>query len=269
MKVYGTLDFAQLQSSASDIASPATGLVYFNTVSQKPKYYTGTEWKTVATTELDLNRIFVGNPSNAAAQVDTSSVGDILGDATTGLTIKSNVIVNADINTAAAISGSKITAGTNVAPGVLSIVAQDISGVKTFLSGLIPQNGHNVFDTCLLQTGSANTTNTAQVRSLAYRLERLGKKVTLTMAKMIQTDKDGSSGAIFFGPGGFLPGWARPPEDQQFVGQIIVGGVAQANLWIVYTSGTVTLNNGITGGAFAANTINIEWGYAQSFTWNV
>lgn len=51
MKVYGTLDFAQFQSSASDLTSPATGLVYFNTVSLLPKFYNGSTWKSLATTD--------------------------------------------------------------------------------------------------------------------------------------------------------------------------------------------------------------------------
>jgi len=51
MKVYGSLDFAQLQNLNADPSSPATGLVYFNTSSLAPKWYTGSWWKTFASTD--------------------------------------------------------------------------------------------------------------------------------------------------------------------------------------------------------------------------
>lgn len=43
-KIYGELEKAQLENSATDLASTANGLVYFNTTSKTPKYYDGTRW---------------------------------------------------------------------------------------------------------------------------------------------------------------------------------------------------------------------------------
>jgi hypothetical protein len=95
----------------------------------------GYSWSTVATDALDEQNIKVGNSGTAAA-VDTSSVGDILADDTNGLTIKSGVIVNADINASAAIAGSKIVSASDSVPGVVTISAQTFSGVKTFDDGV-------------------------------------------------------------------------------------------------------------------------------------
>lgn len=79
----------------------------------------------LSTTLLEDN-ILVGSASNLAASVDTTAVGDIEADSTTGLNIKAGVIVNADINAAAAIARTKIASGTadhviiNDGAGVLS-----------------------------------------------------------------------------------------------------------------------------------------------------
>lgn len=69
-------------------------------------------WANVATDALPTQNVRVGNGSNVSADVDTSSVGDILADSTGGLTIKSGVIVDADINASAAIQVSKLEALT-------------------------------------------------------------------------------------------------------------------------------------------------------------
>ncbi len=76
------------------------------------------------TATLAENNILVGNAGNVATAVDTDATGDI--DATTagGLTIKANVIVDADINTAAAIGLAKLAALT-----VSRALQSDASGV--------------------------------------------------------------------------------------------------------------------------------------------
>jgi hypothetical protein len=66
----------------------------------------------VLTDSLLEDRIDIGNASNERTQVDTNAVGDIAADSTTGLTIKSGVIVDADINASAAITLSKLSAVT-------------------------------------------------------------------------------------------------------------------------------------------------------------
>lgn len=65
-------------------------------------------WVSSLTSALTAQHVFIGNGSNIAAAVDTTSVGDIAADSTTGLNIKSGVIVNADVNAAAAIAYSKL-----------------------------------------------------------------------------------------------------------------------------------------------------------------
>jgi len=64
------------------------------------------------TDSLSQNRVDIGNGSNVRTQVNSLLVGDILADVSTGLTIKAGVILDADINSAAAIDFSKMAALT-------------------------------------------------------------------------------------------------------------------------------------------------------------
>jgi hypothetical protein len=50
-KIYGQLEKAQLENLAADPASPPTGYVYFNTTSNVFRFYNGTGWKTVTSTD--------------------------------------------------------------------------------------------------------------------------------------------------------------------------------------------------------------------------
>ncbi len=92
-------------------------------------------WSSVATDALNEQHIKVGNAGTAAA-VDTAAVGDILADDTGGLTIKSEVIVNADVSASAAIEGSKIQAASGSNAGVVTTGTQTLAGAKTFTSDL-------------------------------------------------------------------------------------------------------------------------------------
>ncbi len=63
-------------------------------------------------TNLNSANVVIGNGSNVATSVNTGSVGDIAADSTTGLTIKAGAILNADVNTSAAIALTKLAAST-------------------------------------------------------------------------------------------------------------------------------------------------------------
>lgn len=81
-------------------------------------------WTTVIGSSLLEYNVEVGNAGNVRTSVDTNSVGDILADSTNGLTLKAGVITNADINSAAAVTLSKL------APVTASrALASDGSGV--------------------------------------------------------------------------------------------------------------------------------------------
>jgi len=87
-------------------------------------------WTTILTSNLPQNNVRVGDGSAQAVNTDTSAVGDILADSTTGLTYKAGSIVNADISASALIARSKLSLGTadhvliNSAGGSLSSEAQ-------------------------------------------------------------------------------------------------------------------------------------------------
>lgn len=107
-----------LATSASDPGSAAAGDIYFNSVSNVIRFYDGSAWLDIDHELLGLslneNEVVVGNSSNLSAAVDSSASGDILVDASTGLTIKSAVIVNGQISASAAIAYSKLNLSDSI-----------------------------------------------------------------------------------------------------------------------------------------------------------
>ena len=69
-------------------------------------------WATIPGLALLVHNMTIGNVSSLPASVDTNAVGDILGDATNGLTIKALAITNAMLSANAAIAHSKMAALT-------------------------------------------------------------------------------------------------------------------------------------------------------------
>lgn len=141
------LNFAQpiiLAKLASDPSAPINGAIYYNSVSDKLRIFQAGSWQDLSTGSTSLtgqilndNCVIVGNSSNVSASVLTSSVGDILADPSTGLTIKSGVIVNAQISASAAIAYSKLALA-------LSIVNGDISASAAIaLTKLAALSNHN------------------------------------------------------------------------------------------------------------------------------
>jgi len=92
-------------------------------------YLSSTDWNAFndkLDSDLDENHIIVGNNLNVATDFDTASVGDILSNYLTGLTIKASTITNAMVNSSAAIARSKMASGT-----AYRIVVNNPSGVMT------------------------------------------------------------------------------------------------------------------------------------------
>lgn len=82
-------------------------------------------------TTLPVGNVLIGNSSNVATAVNTASIGDIQATTAGGLFIKSGVIVNADINAAAAIARSKIASGSSN-----RIVVNDNTGALSLASAI-------------------------------------------------------------------------------------------------------------------------------------
>lgn len=97
-------------SLASDPASPAAGLIYFNTTSQTYRFYNGTSFQILGSSALAQGSILIGDSGGLAAPTDTLAQGDISAASTSGLSIKSGVIVNSQIATNAAIALTKLAA---------------------------------------------------------------------------------------------------------------------------------------------------------------
>lgn len=93
-------------------------------------------------TDLNENNLIVGNSSNVATSIDTSSTGDIEADSTTGLSIKPGIIDNADINASAAIDATKIASGV-----VDNTEFEHLNGVTSAIQTQIDSKLETVTDT--------------------------------------------------------------------------------------------------------------------------
>jgi hypothetical protein len=183
LKYGNAIRLAQL---SADPSNPENGLMYYNTTSNVVRQYINGGWQNVASGSvaltgqaLDQNRAIVGNASNLSAAVDTSSVGDILADSTNGLTIKTGVIVNADINASAGIDASKLADGSvsnaelQALDGVTSSIQTQLNGKAsaTNVSNLITLSGVAADSTSLGTFPGAIITDNSTIKSGLSQLE--------------------------------------------------------------------------------------------------
>lgn len=111
-------------------------------------------------TSLADGRVWIGNSGGVATAVDTAAVGDIDADSVAGLTIKSGTIIDADINSSAAIAYSKLALVGSVVNADISSSAA-IAYSKLSLTGAIVNADINA---------SAAITRTKLAAGTAYRL---------------------------------------------------------------------------------------------------
>jgi len=116
LKYGNAIRLAQL---ASDPSGATNGTMYYNTASNVIRQFVDGAFEDVPPNALTLlglalndGEIIVGNASNVSAAIDTDGTGDVLADHSTGLTIKTGVIVDGQISASAAISLSKLAALT-------------------------------------------------------------------------------------------------------------------------------------------------------------
>ena len=102
-------------------------------------------WTATLTNPMDSDGdLIVGGSSGAAIKLAAGTTSQVLIGGTspsfgtvTSAMITDDTIVNADINTSAAISGSKIVPASASVPGVVSIEAQAFTGTKTFVAPVL------------------------------------------------------------------------------------------------------------------------------------
>lgn len=127
-----------INRNGSDTIAGATSLVLASNREAVVLCYNSsdTDWKIVARTgspaALASGKIFVGNSSGVATAV--TPTGDVTITNTGVTAIASGVIVDADINASAAITGSKIVSATASVAGVVDIATQSFAGIKSFTS---------------------------------------------------------------------------------------------------------------------------------------
>jgi hypothetical protein len=151
---------------ASDPGTAVNGEIYYNSGTGLFRMYQNGSWQNAGTPALSNHNILVGNGSNVATAVDTSSVGGITIDSVAGLTINANYITNSMIAPAAGIARTKLASGTayawqtNNSSGVLqdtsvtasSAVATDSNGLPVASSTTATELGYVHGVTSAIQT---------------------------------------------------------------------------------------------------------------------
>jgi len=152
--------------------------------------------------------------------------------------------------------------------GIVTTGSQTFAGEKTFSTGIkLPTSGGTAtaFDFYQDATGSTNTSGTVQTRSVSWKVSRAGKLVTLSIASIVDTDKDSNTGNINLNS--LLPTWARPSATLVFIQQGKINTTTAAIAFAIATDGTVIMTGNAAGGTIAANTINCRWVNTLSFSW--
>lgn len=179
-------------------------------------------------TTLADGKIYVGNASNVATEVTPS--GDVTMSNAGVMAIASDVIVNADVKTDAAIARTKLASGT-----ASHVLINDGSGVMSSEAALaIARGGTNNGSLAVTAGGTLYTDGTKIVNVGA-----------------------GSSGQILRSNGSSAPSWAAAPSGG--INYISANSDAEsdASSWTTYDDGAATpvdLTGGSFGGSFARTT---------------
>lgn len=206
----------QFVNLASDPVVGSNGQVYYNTTSNKIRQYINGGWVDVSAGSVSLTgqalndgEIIVGNASDVSAAIDTDTIGDIAADHAAGLTIKSGVITNAQVNASAAIARTKIASGTadrviiNDGTGVLSELSLTSGQIVVGSAGAAPSAATVSGDITLSSTGDAQIAAGAIVNAdvNASAAIDLSKLAALTVSKVAVTDAGGVITTAAYAPG--------------------------------------------------------------------
>lgn len=191
--IYGELIRAQLQNAAADVAS-STGMVYFNTVSAFPKYYSGAAWKTLA--DLDSTQTFTGVKTLASAIGTTAFTLNAQGELRFADSDSSNYV---GFKSPATVAANKIwtlpdtdgTVGQYLKTDGSLVLgwASALSDPMTTRGDIIYRNSSNA--TARLAIGTASKVLTSDGTDLSYQFG--GYNVAAKSANYTITDSDGFS----------------------------------------------------------------------------
>ena len=157
-------------------------------------------FSTVLTSTLAEDNIRIGNSSAVQEPIDTSAVGNILANTTTGLTIKASQITNVHVSASAAIDIGKLTgtasraieinsSGVVIASSVSSTELNYLVGVSSGLQGQL--NNKQGLDATLTSLAAYNT-NGILTQTAADTF--VGRSIGVDDAKLTITNGDGVAG---------------------------------------------------------------------------
>lgn len=224
------------------------------------------QWLSAVTGTLAQNKIDIGDISGVRTQTDTSALGDILADTASGLTIKAQAIVDAQISNAAAIALSKLAALTvsralaSSAGGVI-VPATTTAAELDFLSGTTSSvqtqlDGKQPIDADLTALAALSTTGiVARTASATY----VPRTITAASAKISVSNGDGVAAAPTIDLGSVSTDDIAEGTNQFFTNERVDDRVAALIInsndftW-TYTDGSNTLSAALANTAITAKT---------------
>lgn len=249
-----TIKFAQpvrVGLLAADPSAPENGMIYYNTTTNTLRQFVNSTWAAIAAGSVSLTgqtlnqfNILIGNASNLSASVDASALGNISADTTNGLLIKSNVITNSMVNSAAAIAYSKLNLSASIVNADIATAAA-IAYSKLALSNSIVNADINT------------------AAAIAYS--------KLNLASSIVNADVSATAAIAYSKLANLGGSTNAVLTQDAGGKVQASGILSGNLFLA--DGSVTATAAFNLGGFkvtnAANPTNPQDLVTKSYADNL
>lgn len=211
---------------------------------------TDTSWAAALTSSLNQYNINVGNGSNVATAVNTNSVGDILADSTNGLTIKSGVIVNADI----AASGSANIALNKLASTTASrALVTDASGYIITASVTSTELGYVSGVTSAIQTQLGTKVSTSGAQTVAG-VKTFSDFLKVLIGGTVETSSSGVIGLYQSSATTGTNAYVKIASGSAGVSGVILGSDGSDKASLTFNSSTgFTILKGGSGNALSAD----------------
>lgn len=170
MNVYGELIRGQLHLSASDLANPTQGLIYFNTGTLFPKVYNGSAWKTLVQTDSsqtltnkDIDGGTASNTTRITVPKDTKTNLDALTrkEGTVVYASDTKIFYGDDGTQLNGFGAGSVPQATDTVQGTVTSYAPIVkSSTKTVTNANYTALDNDGYNTYLFSTGASNRTFT-------------------------------------------------------------------------------------------------------------
>lgn len=208
----------------------------------------GLSWATVASTVTSTRGDLIKRGASADERLAIGTASHVL--KSDGTDPAWGLLVNANIDAAAAIEGSKIAAATGSVAGVVSTGTQTLAGRKDFTTGVTFPSGGGQLDYFVTGSFTATFTQTGGYsQAVTVQYQRIGNIVTLNIPTF---NADATATAILSSGATDVPSGARPAIQYRGPAQVAVNSGDAMGVVNVTTAGQITIGGTLAGGNFTS-----------------